>query len=56
MIKLLIVLLLCFIPFIYSNTECVWVIGYLRCKYNQSSVVGSIVSVYDLDGHRNVSF
>lgn len=51
---LLTILILYFISFIYSNNECVWVIGYLICKHNQSSVIGSIVNIYDLDGPRNV--
>jgi len=34
---------------VLASTECVWATGTIVCNKNQSRVVGSVVSVYDLD-------
>nr|CAD2128468.1 unnamed protein product [Meloidogyne enterolobii] len=49
-------LIILLIPPIYSNTECVQVIGRLLCKNGQKLVIGSDVELWELDSPLNVTW
>ncbi|CAK5088729.1 unnamed protein product [Meloidogyne enterolobii] len=49
-------LIILLIPPIYSNTECVQVIGRLLCKNGQKLVIGSDVELLELDSPLNVTW
>ncbi|VDO36315.1 unnamed protein product [Haemonchus placei] len=46
---MLIILLLCIIGVVSANTECIWAIGKLQCRKNQTRVLNTVVEVWDED-------